>query len=270
MPDSRKQEAFIDSLLPKLLQTGDAGAWRTFLQRYGPLMMSVASQHVFDSHDAQECFLHICEKLCEDDCRRLRSFDPSRGGSFSGWLCAITSNLCVDWCRTCYGRPGVPPAIRALTELEQLVFQFSVVNGLDRETCLVGIRYRFPEATRSDLSNALSAVHTALTPQQRWKYTAFRQRGRVAGDRAGTLLTDSAESGPLEFAKAKEEREMLESALSRLTSRQRLVLRLRYQQEMTLEEVAAVVGLADLHQARRTIQSALRDLSELLQEAKFP
>lgn len=270
MADSGKQNDRIESLLTELLDPRNATAWRSFLGQYGSVMMSVASQHALDPHDAQDCFIYICEKLCEDGCRRLRSFSPSRGGTFQTWLHAIASNLCTDWSRFRYGRPGTPTAIQALSALEQLVFELSVVEGLDRESCLIGVRHRFPKTSRSQLSDALAAVHTALTSRQRWKYTVFRQRNRVLPTEPGRRAVDAGEENhPLDHTSMHEKQARLEAALTLLTARQRLMLRLRYEQEMTLEEVATVVGLKDLHQARRFIQAALHELSELLRKTDF-
>ncbi len=270
MVNSRNQDEFTEALLPELFDSRNESVWRKFVRNYGGVLMSAARHHGLDPHDSQDCFLHICEKLCEDDFRRLRAFDPSRGGSFRTWLTAIAANLSADWCRTRYGRQSMPLAIKALPDLEQRVFRLAVIEGLDWESCLIGVRQRYPEIDRGTLSAALAAVHSALTAQQRWKYTVFRQRGRILAMDSGQ---DSATSGeqpdPLECAATDERRAKLRTALEKLTAQQRLIIRLRYEQELTLEEVAAVAGLGDLHQARRMIQAAIRQLSDLVRKADF-
>ena len=270
MAESCNHNDPIAVLLAALCDSRDSAAWRTFLRDYGAVMMSVVNQYAADPHDAQDGFLHICEKLCEQDFRRLRAFDPSHGGTFTTWLTSVSSNLCADWCRARYGRPGVPAMIRSLPDLEQRVFQLSVVEGVDHESCLIGLRQRFPRLTRLDLSKALANVHRALTPRQRWKYTAFRQRGRVIPLDPGSQAAASDRQIDPQAQTSRDERSaVLRSALAHLSARQRLMLRLRFEQDMTLAEVAAVVGLDDLHQARRMIHAALRELSEHLRKTDF-
>ena len=75
-------------------------------------------------------------------------------------------------------------------------------------------------------------------------------------------------TGPDGIAEQWKTRELLDAALLKLTPRQRLLLRLRYQQDLTLEEVARLVGLPDLYRANREIKAALEALAEQLPQEK--
>jgi RNA polymerase sigma factor (sigma-70 family) len=59
-------------------------------------------------------------------------------------------------------------------------------------------------------------------------------------------------------------RDVIQEALQRLAPRQRLLLRLRYEQDLTLEEVARLVGLGDPYRAHREIQAAVAELGRHL------
>jgi DNA-directed RNA polymerase specialized sigma24 family protein len=62
-----------------------------------------------------------------------------------------------------------------------------------------------------------------------------------------------------------EEHDRLERALRGLQPQQRLLLKLRYQQELTLREIARLARLGDPFKARREIQKALKALKALLE-----
>ena len=49
--------------------------------------------------------------------------------------------------------------------------------------------------------------------------------------------------------------------MARLEPRQRLLLQLRYQQDLTLTEVAQLIGLSDPFKAKRQIDAALAALT---------
>jgi len=53
----------------------------------------------------------------------------------------------------------------------------------------------------------------------------------------------------------------LRQALARLTPHQRLLIKLRYQQDLSLKEVARLTRLGDPFRARRHIQAALDQLA---------
>ena len=67
-----------------------------------------------------------------------------------------------------------------------------------------------------------------------------------------------------ELAQTDQERSMLEAAMARLPPPQRLLLRLRYQQDLTLEEIARLTGMPDPFRANRQVQAALEALAEIV------
>jgi DNA-directed RNA polymerase specialized sigma subunit len=52
--------------------------------------------------------------------------------------------------------------------------------------------------------------------------------------------------------------------MARLEPRQRLLLRLRFQQDLTLEEVARLTRIPDPYRANREIQAAVAALAHLM------
>jgi len=266
MPENSDQsDLHIQNLLEALKDSGNVEAWRAFLDQYAPTLFRIARQYADNEEDANDCFLNVCEKLCAGNCSRLQRFESVRGTSFRTWLIAVANNLCIDWHRRVFGRSTTPMAIQALPELEQLAYRYRVEQSLDLETCLLALRQFYPELNRARLSQASASVHAALSSKQRWGISARTQRGHLSLDDPGTAVEpEDPGRGPRRTAEAAQEQEALQSALARLSPRQRLILRLRFEQEMSLDDVARIAGIGDLHQARRLIQAALEKLQEYL------
>lgn len=271
MPDKRGQSNNdIAALLEALNDSGNAGAWASFLDQFAPTLMRIARQYAQGEEEAHDCFLHVCEKLCADGGARLQRFESARRASFGTWLVVVANNLSIDWHRSIYGRSTIPAAVRSLPELERFAYQYRFEQNLDLESCLLAMRSVYPGLDRDRLTRALAVVHTALSPRQRWKISARTQRGQLSLEE---LSPDAAPQdpgeGPLRVTRSAEVEQAVQSALSRLSPRHRLVLRLRYEQELSLDDVARVSGLNDLHQARRLIQAALRELQDQLAASGF-
>jgi RNA polymerase sigma-70 factor, ECF subfamily len=90
-----------EELFRACAQTGEAAAWEEFVRRFGRLIARVtlrtarewgdATPEVMDEL-AQDTYL----KLCEQDRRLLRIFNPRHEGAVYGYLKVVTQNLVRD------------------------------------------------------------------------------------------------------------------------------------------------------------------------------
>ena len=83
------QDMADDNLLQQLGTASAGAAWTAFLHRFTPLIAGVARQYPHDEQSLHDCYLFICEKLMDDDFRRLRAWRPHGNLHFSTWLRAI-------------------------------------------------------------------------------------------------------------------------------------------------------------------------------------
>jgi RNA polymerase sigma factor (sigma-70 family) len=208
--------------------------------------------------------------LSDDGFKRLLRFRPGGPARFQTWLATVVANLCIDWRRMQQGRFRPTRSIAQLPELDQLVYRYIYVRGMPRDECLYALQGKFPDLTAKRLSEVNARLFSLLTPRQRWQLTA-RQVGAVSLDGAAAPDEDEpplqlAEPGPgpEEVSHVDQERAALAAAMARLAPRERLLLRLRYEQDLTLEEVARLMRLPDPFRANRQIQAALAKLQELL------
>ena len=111
---------------------------------------------------------------------------------------------------------------------------------------------------------------TLLTPQQRWQLSTRDALLHPAVPCAGDDDDDSSWQistpgpGPDEAAAESQEVERLQQAMAKLPAEQRLLLRLRYEQGLTLAEVARLTGQPDPFRTNRLIQSAVDALAALM------
>lgn len=260
----------VNELLRQLSSGRVDSAWGEFRARYSPLIARTVRLHDIDCDSAEECFAYVCGALSDDGFRRLRCFQPGGPARFTTWLMAVVSNLCVDWRRKEQGRVRPPRRVSRLPELDQQVYRCIYVQGMSRAQCVAVLAPRFPELTDATVSEINARLFGLLTPQQRWQLSAHSQvrnpaRGDIANQEGGLDLQMAApEPGPDDLAAESQERRQLQDALARLPPRQRLLLRLRYEQDLTLSEVARLTGQPDPFRANRQIQAALEALADLL------
>lgn len=262
----------VKELLERLSSGRVDSAWSEFLARYSPLILHVIRRHDAGEGPATECFNHVCAALSDNGFRRLRSFRPDGPACFKTWLMAVVSNLCVDWHRQQQGRIRHTPCVLHLPELDQQVYQCIYVRRMSRAQCLQELMPRFPELTDATVSEINARLFALLTPQQRWQLSVRTRARQHANHRSSTEVDELTERvmepgpGPDDLTAGLQEQRQLRDALARLPAEQRLLLRLRYEQSLTLAEVARMTNKPDPFRANRQIQSALKALAELMSE----
>ena len=257
-----------DQLLQRLATPAAGEAWKQFLRRHTPLIVSVTRQYHHDEQRLRDCYLFVCERLCDDGFRRLRAYRQAEGAQFATWLRAVVGHLCVDWLRSEHGRQRPLRAITGLPELERQVYALRFEQGLTIPACYQALSAHFPEVTEVQLAAVVRRISAALTPRQRW-LLATRNKPVLSLEepevrREAELAVDG--NDPERCAADEEQQARLEAALQELEPRQRLLLKLRYQEGRTLQEVARLAGLQNPFRVRYLVQQALQRLQSLLHE----
>ena len=264
----------VTELLERLSSGRVDAAWSEFLARYSPLIMHVIRRRDADHDRAAECFVQVCGALSDDGFRRLLSFRPEGPARFQTWLMAVVSNLCVDWRRKEQGRVRPLQCVSRLPELDQQVYRCMYVRGMSRAQCVETLAPQFPELTEATVSEINARLFALLTPQQRWQLSARPAARNPFGCGVGPEDDDPAWQvaepgpGPDDLTAELQEQRQLKDALARLPAEQRLLLRLRYEQNLTLAEVARLTNQPDLFRVNRRIQSALKALGELMSDPR--
>jgi RNA polymerase sigma-70 factor, ECF subfamily len=97
-------------LLERLLR-GEAAAWRTFVERYGPTIRCGINRIVrrFSSlltrSDAEDIYASFLHSLLVRDMHKLRSFDSGRGTTLSTWMGRLATNAAWDHLRVAARAP---------------------------------------------------------------------------------------------------------------------------------------------------------------------
>jgi len=258
-------------VLPRLLGRRMEGEWEAFLGEFAPLILQVAHLFERDADRVQDCFLFVCERLQRDDLRRIRRFREDGPASFATWLRAVVRRLCLDWRRHRFGRYRLPRAIARLSDLDQEVFRCIHLRHLSENETFHCVKALWPALTRPQLGDAAARVARGLRGLQSWLLLVRRPRlqslseappNEDPADGEASLVDPAADP---ERNTANHERALaLGLAFDRLPPRARLLVRLRYGQELGLEEIARLTGLTGASQVERQIQRALEELRAMM------
>jgi RNA polymerase sigma factor (sigma-70 family) len=84
------QEPVSDALL-----TGDSAAWQGFVRRYGGLIVAAVRGVAPTPSDIEDLTQEVFVRLCKDQFRLLRSYDPARA-ALSTWLTIVARSTARD------------------------------------------------------------------------------------------------------------------------------------------------------------------------------
>lgn len=255
----------INRILPRLASAEASEAWADFLREYSSLILQVARRFERDPDLVSDCYLFACQELCRDNFKRLRRFDPKGTARFSTWLRAVVWNLCLDWHRQEVGRLRPFASVSHLSLLDQEVFRQVFERGASEEEAFLYLRTQERGLTPEKIQQSVSRIQRQLTPRQQWLLSVR------SGRRANTDAPCEDEDGPLdrladplpspeELATTADLEGRLHELLQVLPAGDRLLLQMRYEQELTLDQVARLLNLGNAQQADRRIRELLERL----------
>ncbi|MGA3303288.1 MAG: hypothetical protein ABSC72_08375 [Methylovirgula sp.] len=214
---------------------------------------AVARRFPFDSGSGrwEDLYQDICEKLIEDNFRRLRKY--SGEGSFIGFTLEIVENLLTDMMRRDVPRQRLPAAIQRLPQLEQDVYKAIAWKGCAPEAARLTefLRSRTVDPEPDAVGHALSRVIEAVTAR---KSDGLRPKTVSLDAILGGVeekLKDDASSTPekdLLLAEEESEREALIATVRRsaasLSAEEKLYLQVVFgsSEKIARRDIAQLLG----------------------------
>jgi RNA polymerase sigma-70 factor (ECF subfamily) len=109
--------------LPDALLSGEQAAWQGFVRRYAGLIVAAVRGIAPTPSDIEDLTQEVFVRLCKDDFRLLRSYDPARAG-LSTWLTIVSRSTARDALRRrrvdAVPIDGVPEALLAVDPVEPI------------------------------------------------------------------------------------------------------------------------------------------------------
>jgi RNA polymerase sigma factor (sigma-70 family) len=263
--EEHKNKGRAKDLLANLNSPAAGVAWQRFLDRYSVIIMQIAGQFHAHPDRRNDTYLYICEKLSDNRFARLKGYQPEGAARFDSWLKVVVTNLCIDQLRRERGRDRPYKAIGRLPLLEQDVFRYRFQRRMNAAACLELLKPQFPGLTADRLALATQRINQTLSSRQQWLLSIMHPRYESLDEKLAQQLPQR-QPGPELKSIEDEARDQLEQALRQLEPQQRLLLKLRYQQDLTFREIARLTRLGDPFKARYAIQKALQRLQAIIGE----
>ena len=124
--------------LPEALLRGEKAAWDAFVRRYGGLVVSAVRGVAMAQGELEDLTQEVFVRLCKDDFRLLRSYDPARA-SLSTWLTIVARSTARDGLRR---RRADAVPIDAVPEAQLAVDPVEPVERLKLPDALLSPRQR--------------------------------------------------------------------------------------------------------------------------------
>jgi len=257
-------------------ESGSA-AWPDFLEEFSPFILTCIRRYASDEDERMDIYVHVCDRLVADDCRRLRQFRGygHRGACrFTTWLAAVVFNLSREWIRTSRGRRRLFQSIKDLGRTNRLIFKYYFWEGYSVGEIATLLRTSGSKSCdRWDVSERLASIERHLNRDHRWRLVTalLRSAGPVSVDGAHSVvgdgpipeLPDSRENHATKL-ECTQARTKLSDLLSQLPDQERLAVVLRFERGMTAKQVAVALGIQNYKRVYEIQGRALAKLAKKL------
>lgn len=261
-----------DTELLQLFGRDPERAWGLFCDKYSNLVFTTLRRTGFDYDEAMERFVYVFEKLCEQDYRRLRSITyAGNEGDLAPWLRQVVKRLCVNWAWAENGRKRLFGFVADMPERQQRIFELHFWHGQTPLEIYETLRLEHDVSVEpADVFGTLETIFNRLSQKKLWRlFSGLNRTQRTLSldyeDDETLFVMEPMASGdnPEQVLEKKETGEVLTRALENLSAREKLVIQFRYDEAMTLGEIARVLRL-DEREAVNLHKSALYKLRKHL------
>ena len=257
----------IAPILREFRSPNASDAWVEFLDLYGPVLYHTALAHTASDDAAADCYVHICERLADNHFKRLLKFNTEGNATFTTWLRVVARNLSFDWHRSHFGRHRPFKALGDLSPLELEIYKLRFTQGASQDETVQQVSKTFPAVALDEIFAIEERIQRSLNARQRWILGSRRQvqlSSAVAiaveeGDAPALEVSDPQPNQETSFATA-EQQAQLRKLVASLPAEERLLLQLRFEQDLSLDEVARLCGLGDGQRVHRRIKAILKKL----------
>jgi RNA polymerase sigma factor (sigma-70 family) len=241
-----------DTTLLKLFRQDSFAAWRVFCEKYSDFIYTILRRAGFDYDEAMERFVYVFEKLCEQDFRRFKTIKyAGNEGDLTPWLRQVVKNLCVNWAWSADGRKRLFGFVAEMPPREQRVFQLYFWQGQTPTEIYENLRLEHDKTVElADVFDALEAIFARLSEKKRWNLMSNlnRMRKTLSFDgegEDGNFFIEPIDENSLNAEEHLQKKEVfaeLKSAFETLSAREKLVVQFRYEETMSLGEIAKMLG----------------------------
>jgi len=248
-------------LLDRLLSSSEGveTAWKEFLQKYSNLFLKTIWEFEKDRDDVMDKYVYVCSKFAERDFAVLRKFRKEYGKNpptFATWLRAILRNMCVDAYRSAHGRRRYPKALMAMSADDRSIFAMHYWRGLSVEEIQQELQVRKNGSTQ-DVYDVLKKIENSLL---RLPEEPLGGGARFVPYAEHLAAIDEEDVPEVDV-------DALERWLSKLESRDRLILRLRFWEDIPALEIARVLKISPEGQIYSILRKSLVDLRKHAQKS---
>ncbi len=257
--------------LSELLNAEPARAYQQLLSDYAAVIQQMIKRFFRDPDEVMEVFVDICERLQAREYSALRSF---KGGSpIKPWLSVIAANASRDRLRR--SRAGELPPLFAskLSAFERVVYRCYYRHQMSHEEiALIATADTGEHHSASEVGEAISRIDEMLGAERRWRLV------HLIALRAQSFSVDVLiESGKLpgeetadwndEALLATEQKEMLARAFQAMEPEDRLILQLRFEQDLTAVQIAEILGYENYRQVYTRLTTIIDRMRRLLKHS---
>lgn len=226
-------------------------AWRAFLRQYSNLFLKVIWQFEHEHDEAMEKYLFVCSRLAANGFALLRKYDTSleTRPSLAAWLTVVVRNLCVDQHRAKHGRRRYPKALLRLSEYDRKVFELYYWKRYSIEE----IEHQIQDNRNGGVASSLLRIEEVLTHASAHLAATASPPVTLSYDENMLVPVDDDDMPDTD----------VHAWLASLPKQERLVVRLRFWEDLTAKEIAAMMKIVPEQRVYSILRSALGRLRAL-------